>query len=480
MNTSHARLLKVNLNLGSIHSFQLSEDGAHFVDKFGLRKAYYRTEDLFEKFPLIFHPEMLDACCEMNLFLRQRARGEFSTHRNKTELSKIVWSEAYIASQSGEPLDRKTVCSIAKDLKLFLDFLASNNLSYISAISMTVATSDKELLPPWKYQQHLVSLVKSRRLTWNTAQRMISRVRQLYIWSYLRGVVHQLPFQLENKPIKKQKVPIDDPVSSVPSQKDYGRGISQWVSDLKIPKKFKQKDKKPEGLQPFGKDELTLLLQTDVALHPTYGAFLKCAYLAGLRSFEVVQIDASEIVNPDEDKKRVSYKIGVVRKHHMPKPVNITRTLMKALYEYTASQEWMKRRIKHEIKYGVNNPEHPLPLFLNRSGERMAETSPCDTIKYVREELKRKNKPPLTRSYHDLRATFGTYLAVYLIKKYEEPKRVRSILRKWMGHENFETTESYIDFAKVCDPSEFGDMDQWVEEIYSAVKPMLDGEANNG
>lgn len=198
------------------------------------------------------------------------------------------------------------------------------------------------------------------------------------------------------------------------------------------------------------------------------------------RSFEVVQIDARDVVNPDKDKGKVSYKIGLVRKHHMAKPINVTRTLMRELYEYTRSQEWEKRRIKHESKYGVDNPENPLPLFLNRSGERMAETSPRDTIKYVRQELKLKNKPLLTRSYHDLRATFGTYLAIYLIKKYEDPKRVRSILRKWMGHEKFETTESYIDFAKASDPSEFGEMDQWVEEIYSAVKPMLDGEAKNG
>ena len=439
-----------------------------------------RTEDLFEKFPLIYHPEMLDACCEMNLFLRQRAKGEFSTHRNKKEFSKIVWSEAYIASRAGEPIAEDTIEGIAKDLKLFLDFLASNNLSYVSAISMTVVTSDKEMLPPWKYQQHLISRVKSRRLAWNTAQRMISRVRELYIWSYLRGVGHQLPFQLDHKAIKKRKITSDDPMSPLLSRIDHGRGISQWVSDLKIPKKFKQKDTKPEGLQPYGKDELTLLLQTDIAQHRTWGLFLKCAYLAGFRASEVIQINARDVVNPDEDLKRASYKIWIVRKHHKPKPINITRTLMKELHQYMSSEEWATRRVKHEIDHGVDNPENPLPLFLSSSGKRMAKRTPSDTIKYVRNELKLKNKPPLKRTYHDLRSTFGTYLAIYLIKKYEEPKRVRSILRKWMGHENFKTTESYIDFAKASDPSEFGEMEQWVEEIYSAVKPMLDGEAKNG
>lgn len=106
----------------------------------------------------------------------------------------------------------------------------------------------------------------------------------------------------------------------------------------------------------------------------------------------------------------------------------------------------------------------------------MAETTASDTISYVRKEQKEKNQTVLDRTFHDLRSTFGTYLAIYLIKKFNNLERVRSTLMKWMGHADFKTTESYIGFAKaLSNPSEYGAMHQWVIDVYVAVNEMEEG-----
>ncbi|MCB5228311.1 tyrosine-type recombinase/integrase [Alishewanella sp. 16-MA] len=464
MSCKNSSRYKTRFNLGAVAYLQSS------VDDCGLRNVIYKTDDYIENFPFIFHAEHLDACCEMNLFLIQRLKGEYSLKKNKRQTSDS-WSQQYAATRKGEPLDIKTIESISKDLKLFLDFLIENDLSYLEVIAAPISESahaDVSQMPVWKYQRYLVERVKRKDLAWNTANRMIRRVREFYIWSYHRGSIGKLPFELELKAIHKKKSSDYDVLFSMPSANQTA--LQAWISNLTIPKKFKQKAVKPNGLQPFNRSELASLLNTDTAKHPTNSLFLKCAYLAGFRSFEVVQIDYNEVVNPVDHPRNAVFKIGLVRKQHLPKPINITRTLMQKLFDYTTTASWKTRRKKHEEKYGVDNPEHPLPLFINKSGERMAGTSASDVIAYVRKEQREKGLPVLERGYHDLRATFGTYLAIYLIEKLVDTRRVRTTLRKWLGHESMKTTEMYIDFAKVSEPSEFGAMHEWVEDIYKAVR----------
>lgn len=477
MSTNTPRLLKPNVNVSTKGSFVRNDAGDYALDEFGTRTISYYKDNIIEKFPQLYDPTLLDASLEMNLYLTQRASGEYSRYRNKKKISELVWSTGYIASQKGEPLNIKTISSIAKDLKLFLDFISQNNWSYLDIIAVPIKESDREFLPIWQYQRKLCERVKSQDLGFKTAVRMLSRVRGFYVWSFMRGKIGQLPFDMKLTSIKKKKNDDYDILYAMPNKENVKEGLQVCVSDLTIPKTIKQKAKSQKGLRPYSASELNLLLDTDTAKHRTYGLLLKCAYLGGLRSFETIQIDYSDLKDPSKNSERAFYQIGLVRKHNMPKPINITRSLMQSLWDYTLDETWKKRRLKHEILFGKDNKNEPLPLFINSQGKRMAETAASDTINMVRKELKSKgSEVNLERDYHDLRATFGTRLAVAAMDAGTPEKRVKAILRKWMGHEDFNTTELYLNFATVSPTSEFGVMHEWVNDIYKEVRAIQDEE----
>lgn len=287
----------------------------------------------------------------------------------------------------------------------------------------------------------------------------------------MRGRIGQLPFDMKLTAIKKKKNDDYDILFAIPNENNTSEGLQVCVSNLTIPKKLKQKAKSQKGLRPYNVHELNLLLSTDTARHRTHGLFLKCAYFGGLRSFETIQIDYSDLEDPSRNPDRAFYQIGLVRKHNMPKPINITKSLMQSLWDYTLDETWKKRRLKHEILFGKDNKNEPLPLFINSQGKRMVDTAASDTISIVRKELKSKDSEVnLERDYHDLRATFGTRLAVAAINAGVSEKRVKDLLRKWMGHEDFKTTELYLDFATITPTSEYGVMHEWVDDIYREVR----------
>jgi integrase len=476
-----SRIIKTKINLGDPNLLLPSSRETSESYAYDIREISYRKNEFIENFPIIYHPDRVKECNEMNLFLIQRFKGEFSLAKNgqkkgegKVQASEILWSKGYLASLQGDRLDIKSVNNIAKDLKLFLDFLIHNKLRYEEVIAAPLSDSslrDTFEMPVWKYQAHLCDRVETKKnISWGYAQRLLKRVRTFYLWSYKRGTIDALPFKIEYKLIQKKKEDSVDVLMQLPTR-GKTTGYMAHVSNLCIPKVIKMKSDKKNDLQPYSETELLSLLSTDIAKKKgTYSLFLKCAYLAGFRAFEIVQIDYQDVLDPRKNTNIVVYKVGLLRKGAFPKPINITATLMQNLYEYTISETWKKRSKKHENKYGKDNSAHPLPLFINSAGERMVETAASDTISYVRKEQRKNNKNVLERTFHDLRSTFGTYLAIYLVATLDDTKKVRATLRKWMGHEDFNTTESYIDFAKaLSNPSEYGAMHQWVVDIYQAV-----------
>lgn len=490
MNYSKVALRKVRINLGSIANFTRVKDGTCVTDHLGVREVSYFRDNIVENFPLLFAEERLRECNEINLYLIQRFLGDYALQKNKREASDHVWSEAHLGSRKGKPIDLNTVVGIAKDLKAFLHFVAAHNYDYLEVIAAPLSKSSTSeavaMLPIWQYQAHLCGRVESNatdRLSFGVARRRLRRVREFYVWSYKRGLIDALPFSFNLQTIGIKKKSAEEQLFELPtSRARFSEKPTVWISNLDIPTKLKRKEDKRKGLQPYNAKELTALLSTEIAQgNGTYSVLLKCAYLGGLRSSEPVQINYKDISNPIEDASRSGiYHINIVRKQHQVKTVKITSRLMQALFQYTQTSTWKNRRKKHETKYGMDNDEHPLPLFINSSGERMAKTTASDAISKVRAEQLRANISVLARSYHDLRATFGTYLAMTLIDIHgDDTARVRSELRKWMGHEDFSTTESYIDFAKVTEPNEYGAMHDWVDGIYEHVRELKQSEVRS-
>jgi integrase len=114
---------------------------------------------------------------------------------------------------------------------------------------------------------------------------------------------------------------------------------------------------------------------------------------------------------------------------------------------------------------------------MNSSGERISEDTPGNTISIVRKEQKEWGLEVLTRTFLDLRATFATYVAKYLIEKGESESSIRQIFMTWMSHESFKTTKRYIDFAKSVGVDAYGAMSEWVQDIYGDVDDLLMREA---
>ncbi|MCJ8344746.1 alkaline phosphatase family protein, partial [bacterium] len=373
----------------------------------------------------------------------------------------------------------KSVEPIAKDLQAFLKWLIDNKKSYEEVIAAPFPSDsikdEVASLPIWQYQKYLNDRVKNSNLSYSVADRRLSAVRHFYLWSYKRSVISSLPFSMEYKAIKIPKKNRDFDLFSLPnSVNKRHKGIENWVSNLGISKTSIQPDAVPNQLQPYSPSELASLLTTNISKHRTYGLFLKCAYLGGFRSFEVIKINHSDICDPKKDNFSKFYNIYINRKGNKNDNILISPNLMNMLYQYTLDPSWSIRRVKFESIYGINTPNAPLPLFINSSGERMAEEAPSSTIGYIRLEQRDRGEYVIERDYHDLRSTFGTYLAMAMIINGESEQRVKSVLMKLFSHESFAISEQYLDFAKIMlDESEHGAMHHWVKDMYSSVDELL-------
>lgn len=484
MSRSTSKIIKSRLNVGNLPYF-LSDNDNNIIEElngdFKLRNLQYHSDNISDDFPLIYCPERLSECLEFNLFLIDRKIGAFSLRKNRhTDNDEYIWSKGHLGAKKGREINLKTIERMAKDIRKFLDWMIEQNVSYeeIMAVPRNYDPHSimeaETLLPVWRFQQYLTAQVKAQTLAYNSGNRILLYVRAFYVWSFRRGEIDALPFSYKLTAIKMGRQDDADSLFSMPSSKPYHhRALTAYISNLKIPKSAIQKDKNPNpGLLAYTAEELLLLMKTDIYSHRTYGLFLKCALLAGLRANEVVQINRDEIIDPFSN--RVGFSLSLLRKFNKATNLRISPKLMSMLWDYTQDTVYLERQRKHEETYGINNPDHPLPLFINRYGERMAETSVSNSIGKVRAELRERGMPRLDRDFHDLRATFATYWAIALIKKGYSPNDIKAKLMLLMSHESFETTQLYIDFAMEGRVGRHGAMETWVVDLFKEVADRVD------
>jgi integrase len=473
------RIIITQINLGALPYFETNTDGKLVEEDIGehtVRVLSYHRDRILPDFPLLSCPHRLRECMEFNLFLIDRRLGNFSLKKSKhTETEKRVWSEGHLASKKAPELKTESLIPIAKDLRKYLDWMIEQDISYEEIIAIpenydpNSLDEAEALLPVWRFQQFLVKQVEGQKLAFNRCQRILSNVRAFYLWSYKRSTVKFLPFSIHLKSISVKRKDDAEATFSLPGSKPVNmRAIESYVSNLSIPKTAKRKSRHPrEGLSAYTAEELRLLMNTKIYAHRTYGLFIRCALFAGLRVFEVVQIDYKDIIDPAEN--RFSFSLNLVRKFDKSTNLRISPTLMQMLWGYTQDDIYTRRRLKHETRYGMNNPDHPLPLFINRNGERMSESTVTNTIQKCRLELKERGLPRLDRDFHDLRATFATYWAIALLKKGYTPNEIKAKLILLLSHETFKTTQLYLDFALEGKAGKHGAMEPWVVDIYQEV-----------
>ena len=481
-NMSHhieTRITYGDINVGLIPYF-VTDDNGKFIEEgqgeHNLRILQYHTDKIIEQFPLISCADRLKECLEFNLYLIERRTGDFSLKKNKhTEAEEFVWSRGYLGAKKGSGIKTKSILPIAKDLRKFLDWMIDNGVSYEEAMAVpenydpNSVMESEALLPIWRFQRHLTKLVEKRQLAFKRGRRILNNLKAFYLWCYRRAEINALPFTIEFKAISIKRKDDAESIFSMPGVKpEHKRAVRNYVSNLGIPAEAQQKNDKPnQGLLAYTGDDLKLLMSTQMYAHRTYGLFMKSALLAGLRAFEVVQINKNELVDPAQN--RVSFSLSLLRKFDKAINLRISPRLMQMLWDYTQHPMYLKRQLKHETKYGKDNPEHPLPLFINRDGERMSEDSVKNSIQKVRAELKQDGLPRLDRDFHDLRATFATYWAIALLKKGYSPNDIKAKLMLLLSHETFETTQRYLDFAIEGRVGKHGAMQEWVVDIYQEV-----------
>ncbi|MCS6127138.1 site-specific integrase [Shewanella baltica] len=479
MSHSHSKIIKSRINIGKLPYFVRDKDNNILEElngDFKFRVLQYHTDNIFDNFPLLYCPARLMECLEFNLFLIDRKTGAFSLKQNRyTENDKYVWSKGHLNARKGSELDIETILQIAKDLRKFLDWMIEHNISYeeIMAIPQSFDPHSimeaETLLPVWRFQQHLTNLVKEKFMSYQLGNRILQNIKTYYLWSFRRGEIHALPFSLKFKAISVRRLDDTESLFSMPgSIKAHPGAVKAHISNLTIPKNAIQKDSKPDkGLLAYTAEELKLLMKTDIYAHRTYGLFIKCALLAGLRANEVVQINRDEVIDPSSN--RVSFSLSLLRKFSKKTNLRISPTLMNLLWNYAQDKVYLERQRKHEQQFGINNSDHPLPLFINKNGQRMKVSSVTNSIQKIRAELKERGMQRLERTFHDLRATFATYWTIALIKKGYSPNEIKAKLMLLLSHESFETTQRYIDFALEGRIGHHGAMEEWVVDIYQEV-----------
>lgn len=477
-----AKIIKSKVNLSTRLFFQKDSQGRFLIDPFISQSTlrvhqYTNDKNIVINFPLIFHPQRLKECLEMNLFLRHRATGAYSTERNN-KTSESVFSDGYYATLKSKGVEIITLEKIADDLKMFITWLHLDGSTYEELVAAPLAKDsvreDVQNMPLWKFRTHLRERVIKKTLSWKTANRILGNIIHFYLWSHKRGRIIELPFSAKFELLRRRSKEDDtlNNLFSLPTPtktRRNDRGHWNLVTNFKLSNADKQKTDIDHDLQPYSIKELKALLETNEAQKPLGQLYLQCAFLGGLRSFELGAISYQDIFDPSDNLNKGKIpKLSIIRKGKKPVVVMISSYLMRCLYNHTLTQRFKNDRIKHETKYGINNTELPLPLFMNGRGQSINSETPSRVVIRARKELSKKGII-FKRNYHDLRATYCTYIVKYLLSKGETEARIKATIIKLMSHENFKTTEIYINFAKLSGTNAFGEMYDWVKDIYEGV-----------
>jgi len=431
------------------------------VKDHGYREVMFHEDRFIKRFPRVLSLNRLQDALEINLFLEHRYKGLFMPPKrggNKNPLGGV---------------SLVTVQSLANSMSLFLQWVEKNNVDWQEVYAVSDSDKAKYWLPIYRYRKHLIEQVISKGIERDTANLYINHVRQFYEWARKQNRIDKVPFKYKTKIIKKKRK--DGGLDLLFT--DYGsdeKGFTITTTDLLIPKKYKQKKPGDAGLSPYSKEELKLLYASRELAKQGAKLRVDLAVQCGLRAEEIATFSASHVVDPALGNKAIYY-LTIIGKYDKERTIMVAKGLMTSLWQYRNGKEHQDRLAKWQLEHGNCDDA---PLFLNRSGDFMSRKSIGNVISKVRQELAPFGKS-LKRDFHDLRSTFATNLAGFLIHKNLPIGFVQYKLMQLMGHADFSTTQKYINFARSLTFDK--QMASWVDKLFGElVEPLQEAAFNPG
>jgi len=447
-------IIQTKLNLGSLPSF--NSELIEIADNHQIRAIDYQRPHTVDKFPLLFSDTRIKDCLEVNLFLEYRYKGQFLRPQRGGQQNLL----------GGVTV--KTIKSIVNSLKVFLVWLEKEGIEWKDLYAVSASEKAKAWLPPYRFRAHLIERIKHNDLSLNSANLYISHVRQLYEWARQTKRIEKLPFKYSNKVIKKKRSNSEFDLIFTSFSND--RGIVVQTNDLTIPRKHQQKKMVlNNGLSPFSQKELQHFYSSNYIQAVSRRLWADLSLFCGLRAYEVTLLNESTIIDTNLDETKV-YTVDILGKFNKHRPILVPRSLMTRLWSYKNSGEHLKRSAKWDSQHSSIDK----PLFINRSGNRLNEGSITNITSTVAIELSSR-KIKFSRSFHDLRSTFATSLARFLLENDLPLGFIQYKLMALLGHSNFSTTLKYIDLARTITYDKR--MKSWVEDVFGGLEQELSVEA---
>lgn len=450
-------VVPVSLNLGDLPYFDGPGVIAHAGEEAAVRQVCFHRDHVVEGFPLLFCPDRVLDALEMNLFMEYRYRGRFlrpksGGHRNP---------------MGGVTV--KTLKSIANSLRGYLAWVAETGTDWRELHAVADGDRAKAWLPPYRYRTYLIGRVKRKEVDRDTANLYLNHVRQFYEWALKMRRIERIPFKYERIAIKKHRKDGDFDLLFNTFQDEKALFIQ--TTDLVIPKKYKaKKTDLDDDLTPYSAKELKQLFESRYMQLEGRRLWAQLAFICGLRAMEAAAFPEAAVENPELSEK-TSFAVRIAGKLNKERTILVPRFLMDALWQHKDSPERLRRAAKWDMRHGTGTAR---PLFLNRSGKPISSASLTNIASKVAKELA-AGGIVFRRSFHDLRATFATTLAKFMLEKRLPLGFIQYKLMSLMGHANFSTTQKYINFARSATFEK--QMHDWVSRIFGELQPGLELEA---
>ncbi|EGR3001955.1 integrase [Vibrio parahaemolyticus] len=440
------KVIKHDVNLGDLPYFD-SQCSSEQV----LRVIAFHKDREVPSFPRLRSLTRIHDVLEMNLFLEHRYKGLFMPPKRANKTNNLGGVSVL------------TLSSTAYSLSIFLAWLEENNVAWQEVIAVASSEKAKYWLPVYRFRKHLIERVQAKEIGRDSANLYMNHIRQFYEWALKQRRIDKIPFEYKTKIIKKKRKDGDIDFLFA-GQFAQERGITVTTTDLLIPKKYKQKTFNQNELAPYSREELELLYGSQELMKPASRLWVELAHQCGLRADEVATFPASAVKDPTLIPNKIFY-VEITGKLSKTRKVMVSSVLMASLWGYLNSTERQRRLGKWQLEHGDS---YSAPLFINRSGRPMIAKSVSNVISKVRAGLDGKT---LERDFHDLRSTFATNLAKFMLKQNLPIGFIQYKLMQLLGHSDFATTQKYINFAR----SETFDkqMSSWVDKLFGEHLPSL-------